>query len=428
MKITRAYACTAVTALAVSLSGAATTSATASPASGQSAPAAGSTGPDQAALKRIVDKLPDDWQQRRQDAMERAGIEESPFQRAVMSHLTQRLSKRQLNTLGIDPGDYECGETQLDAYIDSTLEDVDETTLLLLSMYGALDIPAYDAILHGTQDDAQHPLPSGSEQALTTTFNAASRFWDVRLNNVQLMGMDGEVLTDLNRSASTIEWMYDLGPADAVLMAEEIKELVEQDPALKDGAHPIFTMNAFAFSPEGESDPDIANQPPKMIFGSGIIDAMKALDLNKVGTTSILGHEMAHHVQYQADLFDSPLTGPEATRRTELMADAFSTYFLVHKKGMGFNPTQTLKTERAFYNVGDCSFDSDGHHGTPNQRQAASAWGAATVAYADNPMRALPSLTLAERFDDALPLIVKPDAPETVNEYRSLIQKQELVH
>ena len=35
--------------------------------------------------------------------------------------------------------------------------------------------------------------------------------------------------------------------------------------------------------------------------------------------------EFGHHVQFEDGLFNSPLTGAEATRRTELMADAFGT-------------------------------------------------------------------------------------------------------
>ncbi|MGC4940496.1 hypothetical protein [Kribbella sp. DT2] len=37
-----------------------------------------------------------------------------------------------------------------------------------------------------------------------------------------------------------------------------------------------------------------------------------------------------HHIQYEDGLFDSTLPAPEATRRTELMADSFSAYFLTH--------------------------------------------------------------------------------------------------
>ena len=115
-------------------------------------------------------------------------------------------------------------------------------------------------------------------------------------------------------------------------------------------------------------------------------------------------------MQFEDDLFDSPLTGPEATRRTELMADAFGTYFATHKRGLALNAKRVLQAERTFYEVGDCAFDNDGHHGTPLQRVRASAWGAALAADAQNQGHVLPSLTVARRFDAALPTLVAPDA------------------
>lgn len=63
----------------------------------------------------------------------------------------------------------------------------------------------------------------------------------------------------------------------------------------------------------------------------------------------------------------------------------------------------------------------DGHHGTPNQRRAASAWGAATVACSNAPNKVMPSLKLAAKFDKVLPELVKPDAPNSIEAYRTLI-------
>jgi hypothetical protein len=114
-------------------------------------------------------------------------------------------------------------------------------------------------------------------------------------------------------------------------------------------------------------------------------------------------------VQFEKNLFESPLTGAEATRRTELMA-AFGTYFTTHSRGLALNAKRVLQGERTFYEVGDCSFDSPGHHGTPNQRLRAAQWGADLAASAHKQGHILPSLTVANRFDAALPALVAPDA------------------
>ena len=70
-----------------------------------------------------------------------------------------------------------------------------------------------------------------------------------------------------------------------------------------------------------------------------------------------------HHIQYELDLFDEE-TSPEATRRTELMADSFASYWAVHKKGLTLNAKRVVDTLLSFYTVGDCFVEDDGHHGT----------------------------------------------------------------
>lgn len=424
MKLTRVCAFSTMTVLAVSMSGAVSSSASAATAgNNHQAVASQAKAVDSKALyERILKKLPADWQARRDAARQRVGIEESP----VTAVLKTKLSKMTAASKGrsaaaIDPSDYECGPTKLDAYVDKILEPVDSFNLFLIQLLGGLDVPTYDAILNGTPKGAGFQLLPAYKDGLTSTFGTAQRFWDVRLNNVQLMAMHGGMLTDVNRVASVVQFMYGVGPADATDIAKDLITMVESDPALKNGDNPIFTLNAFAFSGEGDPDPVIRKLKDKMVFGDGILDALKSIGLNKVGPNAVLGHEMSHHVQYEDNLFDSPLTGAEATRRTELMADAFGTYFVTHKKGLGMKPAQILQVEESFYDVGDCQFSSPGHHGTPNQRKAASSWGAATVAFSNNPNKVMPSLKLAAKFDKVLPELVKPDAPTSLNAYRNKI-------
>lgn len=423
MKLTRVCAFTTMTVLTVSLSGAVTPSASASSANSHRLVAKQSKKVDSKAIyERIVQKLPADWQARRDAARARLGIEQSPVATVVKTKLSKAVAAAgSRSTAAIDPSQYECGPTKLDGYVDQLLEPVDAFNLFLIQLLGGLDVPTYDAILNGTPNGAGFQLLPEYKTPLTSTFGTAQRFWDVRLNNVQLMAMHGSMLSDVNRVTSVVQFMYGVGPADAADIAKDLITMIQSDPALHNGDNAIFTLNAFAFSGEGDPDPVIRKLKDKMVFGDGILAALKAIGLNKVGPKAVLGHEMSHHVQYEDNLFDSPLTGAEATRRTELMADAFGTYFATHKKGLGMKPVQILQVEESFYDVGDCSFDSPGHHGTPNQRRAASSWGAATVAFSNNPNKVMPSLRLAKKFDNVLPELVKPDAPTSINAYRNLI-------
>ncbi|OIJ87893.1 hypothetical protein [Streptomyces colonosanans] len=152
----------------------------------------------------------------------------------------------------------------------------------------------------------------------------------------------------------------------------------------------VFDADSFAYSEK--DDPEPLGISDRIIMGDGILQGMTAVGLGDVAPRGILGHEFGHHVQYQGNLFESDLRGPEATRRTELMADALGTYYLTHARGESLNAARVLKSEKSFYQVGDCSFTSSGHHGTPNQRFNSSSWAAGVATDAANQGHILPSL------------------------------------
>ena len=179
-------------------------------------------------------------------------------------------------------------------------------------------------------------------------------------------------------------------------------------PVFEGGNNALFTLNAYAFSAEGDPDPRVAGIPDKLVFGDGILEALEFMGIGNVGSRAVMGHEFGHRIQFEKNLFDSPLTGPEATRRTELMADSFATYFAAHPRGLSLQGRRLAQAERTFYEVGDCAFDNPGHHGTPNQRLRAAEWGS-DLAIATKP-RILPSLTVARLFEARLPEFVAPDA------------------
>jgi hypothetical protein len=311
-------------------------------------------------------------------------------------------------TRAIDPGDYECAPTDLDTYVGQVLDGLDASDLEFLVYSGVLDFPTYDALFFGTQGDSRYAL---REQAtdITHVFRDARRFWDIQSADIQLLAMHGSVLTDQARLVRLLTVVYGMSEVGATDFASYVVRTVRSIPELQGGDNPIFTLNAFAFSGAGARGL-VGATPDKLVVGDGIIDALQAMGIDDVGLQAVLGHEFAHHVQYEKHLFDSPLTGAEATRRTELMADAMGTYFVTHKRGLALNARRVLEAEQTFYEVGDCQFASDGHHGTPQQRHRASAWGAALARGQQKQGHVLPALAVADRFEQALAGIVAPDA------------------
>ena len=88
------------------------------------------------------------------------------------------------------------------------------------------------------------------------------------------------------------------------------------------------------------------------------------------------------------------------------MADAMATHYATHKLGLALNAKRVTDALLSFYTVGDCVFDSPGHHGTPLQRQRAADWGADLAAAARPRSTVLPAADVIALFEDALPGII----------------------
>jgi hypothetical protein len=307
----------------------------------------------------------------------------------------------------------ECGSTLLDAYVGGLVADLTEEQFLFLVAHQDVlfAVPAYDALFFGTSGDPDYALDSHARQ-LENTFRDLKRFWsDVKSDDIQLIGMHGDVLLDADRIARTLTAMSAAGeipPMTPEAIALEARTVADFMAAQGDFyAHPLWTLNAYAFTGEGDADPVIAALPDKIVMGDGVLEAYEAIGLGDVGPRVILAHEFAHHIQFELGIFDSgPADPAEATRRTELMADAMAAYYAVHKKGLALNKKRVVDALLSFYTVGDCGFDNPGHHGTPLQRQRAAEWGADLAAAAQPRSGVLPAKVVIQRFDAALPRIV----------------------
>jgi predicted metalloprotease len=143
-------------------------------------------------------------------------------------------------------------------------------------------------------------------------------------------------------------------------------------------------------------------------MGDGILEAYTELGFGDVAPQAILAHEFGHQVQFAIGTFDNPISSDPAenTRRTELMADAYSAYYLSHARGATMQWKRVQQFLEVFFNIGDCGFSSPGHHGTPIQRMAAAQWGYDLANNAKKQGKILTSQEFADLFDAALPSLL----------------------
>ena len=181
----------------------------------------------------------------------------------------------------------ECTTTRLDDYVNQLVGGMtDEQFAFLVEHQDTLlTVPTYDALFFGTQGDPDYALESHAQQ-ITQTFRDLQRFWDVDTSDVQLMAMHGDVLLDADRIAATLTEMVATGesapmtPAEIQEEAQEVATFMQNQGDFYE--NPLWTLNAFAFTGEGESDPFIASLPDKLIMGDGIIEAYDAIGLGDV--------------------------------------------------------------------------------------------------------------------------------------------------
>lgn len=122
---------------------------------------------------------------------------------------------------------------------------------------------------------------------------------------------------------------------------------------------PLLTFNSVSASDTGT-----------IAMGDGITDVygQNGFDATEI-EQFIMGHEFGHQVQFDTNYNPNPAYGLETG------ADAASGYFVKHAKGLRFSGKKINDVAKAAYDIGDCQHS----HGTPEQRQASTKWGAQTA-------------------------------------------------
>jgi hypothetical protein len=332
---------------------------------------------------------------------------------AAVAEQQDTIDLRRLVARAIDPGDYECGPTALFDWLAASVDDWTEEDLQNVELVLGLNLAFLDQLLFpGPAGERYFGLDGEYTTTLQRSFRNLQRFWDIDGSEIELVPAHGDSLLQSARTARVLEVLLGLTPAEAAEAAAAIATIMNQ-PQYDYGDHPIFTFNAFAFTTLGEEIPGVGVPSDKIAMGDGMLEGFRAVGLGDVAPNAILGHEYGHHIQFDRELFEWPLPGPEESRHAELMADSFGAYHASHRRGSDLNWRRTRQLLKTFYNLGDCLFDNPAHHGTPNQRMRAADWANETADRARPPYRVLPTLTFARLFDRKLPDLVAPDAHET---------------
>ncbi|GAA1750232.1 hypothetical protein [Nostocoides vanveenii] len=395
---TRAIVVTATMALTLSAAAAPTFAASSPAASSRAASSAaqkytydfrtGATTDPQAApiVKKLLAALPKDWQARRAAFLAKTGAEPGPVGRSIEAQLTGA----------------KCEPTTLNAYVEKITAGIPLPRLFVLALVGAFDYPTYDALIYGSRTDADYSLTPGTTGKVRYTTSVARGFWDIKSGDIAVMGMHSNMVVDRARVIRTVQTIFGVSAADAAQFADLIIPLILDTKQLRDGNNPMFSLNAFAFTAEGQAG--LEGIGDRIVMGEGMIKALRDTGNIEVGPQMVLSHEYGHHVQFENHAYPAQ-TSPENTRMMELMADAYGAYLDSHREGLNFNAERVNGAIALAHLVGDCAVNNPGHHGTPSQRAAAASWGASLAK--SNGTTVLPSKQVQALFLKALPAILK---------------------
>ena len=313
----------------------------------------------------------------------------------------------------INPDDYVCsGNTAVvDWYLEAAYDIIDNEPAIFDLLYNQLAadiVVTYEALYFQTADQPQYFGYDGEyTEVMVKTERDMKRFWDIRSDDIQVVGMHGSMLLDVERVSLTYQVVFGIPAATADFYASLVRDAVLASETVNGGNHPLFSFNAFAFTTYGGPIPD------KIVMGDGIMAGYAELGFGDVAPQAIFAHEFAHHIQFENGYFDDmdEASAAEQTRYTELMADAMAAYYLTHKRGATMNAKRVAQFLEVFYQIGDCAFANSGHHGTPNQRMAAAELGFQLAAEAQKQGHIMSSEEFYQLFVAAYPELIAPDAP-----------------
>ncbi len=252
------------------------------------------------------------------------------------------------------------------------------------------------------------------------------RFWFMP-KEVTVRGQHNSTLEDYDKIVDLLMFWYELPAQDANAYAFYFINFVnEQSTFLTET--PLLSFDGFAIALEG-----LLDQNDLIVVGDGIVELLAETGIGRgVVWNGVLAHEWAHHIQFNNEDKWYPEgaadNAPEATRTTELEADFFASYYVSHTKGAIQNWRRTRQFLELFFNIGDCQFTSDGHHGTPLQRMEAARRGYNLARKVQKNGKILTANQVHNRFLKQLPKIIgdKPVIEDEMEELQIIQDEYQL--
>jgi hypothetical protein len=193
------------------------------------------------------------------------------------------------------------------------------------------------------------------------------KFWNMP-EEVEVRGQHNSTLDDKEKIIDILYFWYVVEPGEPEFLADFFVDFINVESTFLVET-PLISFDGFAIALGGA-----LGQEDLIVIGDGLVElASEAGVEDKVVWSGILAHEWAHQIQFNNRGVWYP-TGA-ITRTTELEADYFTAYYLTHKRGGTYNWKRVQDFLELFYNIGDCLFDDDGHHGTHLQRERAAQYG-----------------------------------------------------
>jgi hypothetical protein len=296
--------------------------------------------------------------------------------------------------------------TALFQWLDEQLADWDAQLFdYVFNQFDAIDLPFFYAVIYENSSANQYFGINGEyTQILTKTFKDLKRFWNIQTDDIVMVAMHGSTLRDREKLIKTyMNAFVGIDQELAENLADGVLALLANYPQLRNGDHPLFTFNSVSIPPL--DFPGIGLLPPKIVMGDGIMQGFTAIGFGDVAPQAILAHEYGHQIQFQLGINTDELTA-EASRETELMADAYSAYYLSHARGAALQWKRVKEFLQVFFNIGDCQITTPGHHGTPDQRMAAAEWAYNLANDTQKQGLILSSQQFTALFEAALPQIL----------------------
>ncbi|MCC8358969.1 hypothetical protein [Salinimicrobium sediminilitoris] len=303
----------------------------------------------------------------------------------------------------VEPTD--CSPTAFNSEINKVIQPFFSDPLALTYFDLYLDLNFYISYL----DTSEQYFGENGEYTnfMAKRVRDLERFWDMP-NEIRVNGQHTASLNDRDKLASVYIFVG-LSSEVAYANADFLLSVNEASPVLPES--PYFAMDGFATAGN------------LIVIGDGITSVLSRTGIDEgIVWTGILAHEWAHQIQFDNYSVWYPEGAadnqPEATRYTELEADFMAAYYMTHKRGATYNWKRVVQFYELFFNIGDCGFDANGHHGTPQQRMEAARLGYELANDAQKQGHILTEQELHEIFvSEVIDAVVAPEVgPEFVTE------------